>query len=76
MSDSIKSLDSTSVISCDFTNYIFSLQTIVSSVCEYEITIGLSLKDTDGHGFGNILGFPLMLKESSKSLLNFLSLGC
>ena len=50
----------------------FHLQAIVSSICEYQITIGLSLKDTDGHGFGHLLGLPLMLKESSNCLLSFL----
>ena len=38
--------------------------------------MGFTLKDTDGHGFGHILGLPLMLKESSSCLLNYLLLGC
>ena len=56
MSDSIKLCYSTSEIPCDSTCWIFSLQAIVSSVCEYEISIGLTLKNTDGHGFGHLLG--------------------
>ena len=38
---------------------------------EHGISIGFTLKDTDGHGFGHNSGFPLMLKESSSCLLNY-----
>ena len=34
------------------------------------ISTGFKQKGTDGHGFGHILGFPLMLKESFSCLLN------
>ena len=35
-----------------------------------------TLKDSDGNGFGHILGFPLMHKEYSSCLLTCLPLGC
>ena len=38
--------------------------------------MGFTLKDTDRHGFGHILGLPLMLKKSSNNLLSYLPLGC
>ena len=34
------------------------------------ILTGFKQKETDGHGFGHILGFPLMHKESFNCLLN------
>ena len=71
MSDSLKFSDSASEIPFDSTSWISSLQANVSSVCEYRISIGFALKDTDGHGFGHISGFPSMLKESSSCLLNY-----
>ena len=63
MSVSIKLSDSTSEIPCDSSSWIFSLQANVSSVSQYGISIGFTLKDTDVHGFGHILGFPSTLKE-------------
>ena len=35
-----------------------------------ESQLGFKQKDTDGHGFGHKLGFPLMHKESFSFLLN------
>ena len=76
MSDSLKLLDSTSEIPYDSTSWIFSLQANVSSVCEYGISIGFRIKETDGHGLGHISGFPLIPKESSSCLLSYFPLGC
>ena len=51
MSDSLKVSDSASEIPCDSTSWIFSLEANVSSVWEYGISIGFTLKDTNGHVF-------------------------
>ena len=75
MSDLLKFSDSTSEVLNGFTGWVCSSQKDIPSSSsslwdEHGISIEFKQKDTDGHGFGHSLGFPLTHKESFSCLLN------
>ena len=47
-----------------------SVSTNESFETVFSILTGFKQRETDGHGFGHILGFPLIHKESFSCLLN------